>query len=165
MSKREKIILAITLAVVLYGLIDFLVLTPKNKDRKVQQLTTSTNEISTEFISNAMLRISNIERQTKHPHRKELISKIESPWEQDPFVQPLVHDTDRMTASASLLSKPLTYSGYIFAEKIALAVINGYEYSVGDVITGYSYKIIHIDSQKVILKNNQSRINIFFNEE
>ena len=165
MSKREKIILILTLVAALYGLVDFFVLTPRKKNREAEQVTSSTNETLVNFITDSMDKITRIELQTKQLNRQYLILKIESNWENDPFVQPLEQKPEQKKTSVFLDVPNVTYSGYVIAGKRALAIINGYEYGAGEIINGYDYRVINIIPQKVVLGNNRGRVDIFFNEE
>lgn len=164
MSKREKIISMLALAVVIYGLVHFLILS-KDNSLKIKKVAPVSNKITADFVMESLTKISKIETLARQPHWKALVSKIESPWEKDPFVPPLEPETLPDTSS---LSSPVTrfvYSGYMNVGKISFAVINGVEYKIGETIKEYEYKITKITPKKVVLQKDTEQAVIFLKEE
>jgi hypothetical protein len=154
MSKREKIILMLALAAMVYGLVNFFIFPKKDNSLKTQGLITEPDKITANFAMDSMSKISKIETLRKQAQLQNLISKIESPWGNDPFVLSLEPAT---LADVSSLTSPLSrfiYSGYMSVGKISFAVINGVEYKIGETINEYEYKVIKITPKKVVLQKD-----------
>ncbi len=165
MSKREKIILIMTLVAVVYGLVDFLILSKKDTIQNTGQLIADTNKNAGEFATSSMAKISKIELQIKQTKWQTLISKIESDWEHDPFMEGVKPETQPASSSPPLLDSPLTYSGYMNVGKISFAVINGIEYKTGETINVFGYKVIKITPKKVVLQKETDQVVVFLKEE
>jgi len=165
MNKREKIILTLTFAVAVYGLIDFLILSPKNKNTKKESFVADSQKITKNFVDHTMAKILKIELQIKQSDWQSLVSKIESDWEHDPFVQPLKPETQAEKPFSPSPVSHLQYSGYMSVGKLLFAVINGMEYKIGDIINEYGYQVTKITPQKVVLQKNSERTVIFLKEE
>ncbi|MCF8113651.1 MAG: general secretion pathway protein GspB [Desulfotignum sp.] len=167
MSRREKILLAVTLLVALYGVLSLMVFSSGNKGgNKPVPATGADQRASSREVSRLMAKIQDLEIEL--PRKKSLIQKIDSPWAADPFVTPGQEKTQPQAAQmadALSIETELTYSGYIFAGKRAMAMINGTEYSIGDTVLETGYRVVRITPVKVIVKKNQNTAEIFFNGE
>lgn len=164
MKKREKILLMLTLLAVVYGLVNFFILPEKKNTRQSRGSAADTNKITADFAMDSMADISTIKAQGGKNHWQALISKIESKWENDPFVLSL--DPDALDEASSLASFPrFIYSGYMNVGKISFAVINGKEYKIGETIDEYEYQVIKITPGKVVLQKDTDQAVIFLKEE
>ncbi len=159
MKKREKIIVILTLVVVLYGLIDFFVLSKKNKLNQTEQLIADTDQDTKKFAAQATSKISKLSMMKTHNDWQTLVSKIESNWERDPFVQALQSDTQMALPVADII-----YSGYIKAGSNSFAIINGIEYKSGELIQKYEYQVVKITTKKVILQKDLKQGIIYLKE-
>lgn len=165
MSNREKILVAVTLMVVLYGVLSLVVFSSGNKERaKPVTAPEEAQGASSREINLLMAKIQDLE--VEQPLKKSLIEKIESLWTADPFVIPGKEKTQSQAdADALSIETGLAYSGYIFAGKRAMAMINGTEYSIGDTVIETGYRVVRITPVKVIIENNQHTAEIFFTGE
>jgi hypothetical protein len=165
MSKREKILLAATLVVALYGgLTLFVFPSMKTKTPAPSQPGVSVTPLSG-AAEKRMNQVLNLE--VEQPVKTQMIARIESAWPKDPFVQPEQRtgaQTARPDAPPILLSG-MDYSGYLFAGGRVMAVINGNEYGKGDTLLDLGYQVVHITPEKVVVQQDQNRAEIFFNGE
>ncbi|MCG8615540.1 MAG: general secretion pathway protein GspB [Desulfobacterales bacterium] len=156
MSKREKIIIAVTLLVAVAGLLDILVFSRAEKNAKISgQQAGLTGE---EFAMQAMTRLSGIESSDKKTERRAWINAIESEWLRDPF--PNVEKT-KITSPQQNDIGNVVFSGYIQHKNKMFAIINGMEYAKGETIPTASLqnlKLVNILPDRVILSNGPRQI-------
>jgi len=163
MSRREKILLFLALAAVLYFGLTWFVFSP---DKPPAAPVTQKRSASDGIVDKMMAGIMQME--IEHPHKKAVIEKIETPWENDPFVQPEPR-TGQSTGEPGESEDPmaalpnLEYSGFISAGGRAMAIINGMEYFTGDMVMDTGYRITRITPGKVEIQKDRNTGDIFFN--
>jgi len=160
MSKREKFILLLTLAIVLYGLLDFLILSRGTGDPYLAEKSQTAKDFST----GAMAKISGIEIQDKKSNWQAWTSRIESDWDQDPFAR---YTRPKKEKKATRISSGagLVFSGYMRMGKEAFAIINGMEYKIGETIEPQGFLVKKITSTKVVLQRKSEHIVLYLKEE
>ncbi len=160
MSRREKIMLFMAMAAVLYGVLEWVVFS--SNEPPGAPVTAKTDD-SAGFTDKMMATIMQVE--IEHPHKKEIITKIDTPWENDPFVQPGPQSGSTPETSGKTVSylPDLVYSGFVFSGERAMAIIDGNEYFVGDTVVDTGYRIIRITPDKVVIQKDQNTGEIFFN--
>jgi hypothetical protein len=152
MKKREKIIVAVMVAALLYGCYHFLFSDSSGSNKNVfNNIQAPVNE----FVTDLIMRI----RQSDSTERDNLILKKSSGvWKKDPFLvlQKITNvEEENKKKEKIILSKNLAgafnYSGYIEMGKSRLGIINGREYLAGDnlaikgaVLQKVSPKEVHI---------------------
>lgn len=159
MSRREKIMLFLALAAMVYGLLQWVVFSPEKPPAAPVAGKTDVSEKTAEKL---MAKIMHME--IEHPHKKEIIAKIETPWERDPFVQPGPQSGSSAGRSGETVTflPDLRYSGFIFSGERAMAIIDGNEYFVGDTVVDTNYQVIRITPDKVVIQKDQNTGEIFF---
>ncbi len=160
MSRREKIMLFLALAAVVYGVLEWGVFSSKEPPAPPVTGKTGSSEGS---VDKMMAKFMQVE--IEHPHKKEVIAKIETPWQNDPFVQPGPQSGSSRGASEETVSfvPDLLYSGFIFSGERAMAIIDGNEYFVGDTVIDTGYQVVRITPDKVVIQKDQNTGEIFFN--
>jgi len=149
-----------TLGVVIYGLLDFLVLSREKGGPDLGEKS----RVAQDFSAGAMAQISRIEIQNKKSNYQAWTSRIESDWEQDPFIRydrPKAKKKARQTSSDS----ELVFSGYMLVGDKGFAVINGMEYKVGETILPQGYLVKKITTAKVMLQRESEHIVLYLKEE
>ncbi|MHB8090866.1 MAG: hypothetical protein ACYDH8_04570 [Syntrophales bacterium] len=158
LKKREKIVIGIAAAVILYGIVDFIIPAKKNHLRDSVQNTRGIEEI-----------VATLAAATTKGYEKETVRQIaairEEKWKGDPFLdedsykkwlrvkEPAVPEKEKQP-------RVFVYSGYIDAGQKRLAVINDVEYQEGDSLemNGFDkksgvYKLKSIFPENVVIKN------------
>jgi len=160
MSRREKIMLFMALAALLYGVMEWGVFSPDTPPGTPVAGKKVPSDNMTDRMAANIMKVEN-----EHPHKKEIIAKIETPWEKDPFVQPEPQSGSSALASAETESflPDLIYSGFISSGNRAMAIIDGNEYFVGDVVVDTGFRVIRITPDKVIIQKDENTGEIFFN--
>jgi hypothetical protein len=160
MSRREKIMLFMALAALFYGVLEWGVF---SSDKPPVSPVAENKASSAHTADKMMAKIAQVE--IEHPHKKEIVAKIETPWEKDPFVQsePKNESSEVTSPETEFFLPDLVYSGFIFSGDRAMAIIDGNEYFVGDTIVDTGYRVIRITSDKVVIQKDQNTGDIFFN--
>jgi hypothetical protein len=166
MSKREKILLAATLMAALYGGLSLFVL----PSMKTKSQTPSQPGVSMRSSSSAAEKLMNqvLNLEIEQPLKTQMIAKIQTAWQKDPFVQPeqvTKKQADLLDDPPVVLLSGMEYSGYIIAGGRTMAVINGTEYGKGDTLLGLGYQVVHITPEKVVVQQDQNMAEILFNRE
>ena len=152
MSKREKIVLFITLTTVLYDLCNLLFASPSESDfpdagKKLAELRRFTADVAEEMA-----------REAQTEADKFILARAGAAWSEKPFLK-----SGWSTASneAGKLNNPpeietpatgFTYSGYLATSDRKLAIINGIEYEVGDELAQPGYKVLSISPRRVLIE-------------
>jgi len=153
MSKREKIILLITVIALIYGLYTLLFGSSTKKSR-----ITSENQVAD---------IKKLVSDVKAGLDKGKFSKVEgyimdrakTPWPRDPFLQREAAETEKVVEEVKE-EVNFVYSGYVALGSTKLAIINGKEYRAGETLEEVGYMLRKILPERVLIKNKKSRKNI-----
>ncbi|MDD4073306.1 MAG: hypothetical protein PHY78_13200 [Desulfobacterales bacterium] len=152
MSKREKIILAITLLVGLYGFYSFIGTAavknkPKDAAKAVNDLTGFMTDIT-----------QTITGQTNTESDDYILKLASDEWQRMPFVEPDSTSASSATApgrtdSETAAAVTFVYSGYLALGKKQLAIIDGIEYEVGEQLAKTDYVVQQITPRQVMVKS------------
>ncbi|MEW5725068.1 MAG: hypothetical protein AB1896_18290 [Thermodesulfobacteriota bacterium] len=141
MSKREKIIIALMAAAMLYGGYELLF---------GSRPSATTPGPSTEEVAAFVAEMSGL-LAAKSPalaHAPYILSRASAEWQKDPFagreLVALYHTESKVREEESAEAVPvilggelgLAYTGFLQSGENALAIINGLEYEVGDRLDG-----------------------------
>lgn len=161
MSKREKIITAIMIIAILFGLSEFLF--RPHSDMNIMATKARLDELKNIITSSAMSLASD------KPSDSEayIIDIAAKEWKNNPFekisqqkvettaeITPLIADNKDKTNIPSF-----TLSGFLSMGEKKVAIINGLEYKTGDELESGGYIVKQIRSSEVILKSkNEEKI-------
>lgn len=162
MTRREQIIIGVALAAAVYGALDFLVLSAPDPAKYPALLARQKN--ASEFAARTMAKIQHIIVQDQKSNFSQWQSRIESGWENDPFiVNPGTGSGE--TVSKSQTAPALEFSGYMQVGKKLFAVISGTEYTTGETIEPFGFLVTKILPDKVVLKKQSKYHTIYLKEE
>jgi hypothetical protein len=154
LKKREKIILSITGAFILFAVYYFFFYGPSTPTVAVKGSSSADSaKMMTELATNLK------KDDTTEPDAY-VIARAESNWEADPFFKGvLVSAKDKPAGAAK--GPEIVYSGYVDLGVKRIAVINGNPYEIGDKleITG-AYYLKQIDSTRVVIVDREQSTNI-----
>ena len=148
MSKREKIIVGLMIAAILYGGYNFF-LAPSSKT--VIESPEKKGEVLNQFVTDvaAKLKKKDISEADKY-----VIARANDNWTNDPFLktelalQPEPTKDRKEEAAQEVIFR---YSGYMEMGAQRLAIINGMEYSVDDELEPGGYIVKSISAAQVVL--------------
>lgn len=150
MSRREKIIIGLTLCAVGYVAFSFL-FTPSSK-------TTPSHEVSENVIQEFVVEVA--QGLAKHDITETelmILKKIQAPWDTQPFINgpmPLAPSVIRKgKVSQSTEDTSFRFTGYVEFGAKRLAIINDTEYEIGEQIEKTAFTVEKINSTQVELKN------------
>lgn len=148
MSKREKIIIGLMIASILYGA--FEVFAPEGRDRQQTnpEQAVESAEKTAEKIS------SRTSRQEPGPGHIHVLRLAGGRWEKDPFYRlPASDRDDQSDESGQTSPEGLEYTGFLETGKSRLAIINGIEYSAGERLKPKNAVVQSISPEKVVIKS------------
>lgn len=154
MNKREKIIVALMAVVVLVALISFIPSPFSGKadvSSSSQAKLTEVRELATK-ISEEM----NKEDLTKT--EKLILERADTAWSKDPFIgKSLTAAVQPGQGQGQALDSNFSYTGFIDTGTKRLAVINGMEYEVGEMLQSGGYIVSIIDPRVVVLEGKEKQ--------
>jgi hypothetical protein len=136
MSNREKIIIGLMIAAVLYGGFE-LIFAKRGADR-----TPAALEDLSGFVAEMGALAAASEGAGSESY---VIEKAAADWKRDPFVPaPMVAEYEAKTSDTGVVGEALkviqggelglTYTGYLLSGENSLAIVNGLEYEVGETL-------------------------------
>jgi hypothetical protein len=154
LKKREIIILVITALFVLYAGYEYLIAGPASKKVKTSSSVESVN-INTS--------ISGITKDLGKDNIADLdayvIKRIETDWGKNPFWKKDLYkawaNREGVAKGSGVLAK-IIYSGYVDSGKNIMAVINGFEYRIGEQLEIEGYVLKQITPSKVLIFNKNT---------
>jgi len=162
MKKREKIILVLAISALLYGAVDYFILS-SGKNETINADTANQFSGFIEKINATLINLNIIEQ--KKANADYLISMIESEWKNDPFSKIEKSSKGNQESAIDIEMAGLIYSGFIKLGNKMLAVIDGMEYTTGEYIKDSGYKIIRITPESVFINNSlNKKIILYLNE-
>lgn len=154
MSKREKIILAVMVLVVIYGVYSLFFASAKKIAGGVPKK--NPQEIN-QFVMGVAARLSD-EASTKQAH---VLALAKSEWPRDPFLALKPPEETRTVvetvAPEKLPEETFTYSGYLQMGDRTLAIINGIEYETGDRLEKDGSIVKKIGPERVVIGPRSNR--------
>jgi hypothetical protein len=148
MTKRENIILAASAAALVVGVV-YLIMEwgpGTAQSHRAQDLKTSK-----EF---AGMTDEGLRKASPTTVQDRILELAAVDWAGDPFLgkRLVAAQRDSEPDKAAKLPALLAYTGFIIAGQMRLAVINGMEYQVGEVVLGSELVVQAIDPQNVVVK-------------
>jgi hypothetical protein len=153
LEKREIIILVIAALFILYAGYEYLIAAPANK-----KIITSTSAESVN-INNSITGITkDLGKDKITDFDAHVVKRMEADWGKNPFWKKDSYKawaTRDGAVSGSVLAK-IIYSGYIDSGKHKMAVINGFEYRIGEQLEIEGYVLKQITPSKVLIFNKNT---------
>lgn len=151
MTKREKVILAITGVVAVLGLGSLF--TGDSKPR--QNNTPAQAKMALDRVDTL---IKSAEAAMPTPHDLTMQAAVSAPWR---FGAVYDKSLDAKAKAVRPTSLP-RYTGYVELGSGRLAVVDGIEYQAGDTLEGGGYKVLSITPDKVFLESlaNGNRVEV-----
>jgi len=158
LNKRQIIILVVAALFVLYAAYEYLIAGPAAKKAKAvanpAQINTFVSDLQGDLIKDIVAGVDSY-----------IISMAEKDWQRNPFWERSSYK-EWAAREGGVGSGKIIYSGYVDSGKKKLAVINGFEYRIGEQLEMEGYVLKGITPLKVILfnKNTGSEIEITIQE-
>ena len=155
MGIREKILILLMAGVIGYGVFDFTM----TKIRK-SSMNNRVSEVRAEVEQLESTTKGQVDAAALAPREVELLGRLLIPWTKDLFVETLyapakVDEPEVPTNAAGELVMPepkYRYTGYLNIDGKMIAMINGSDFQVGDLLNDKLYRVETIDAESVALK-------------
>lgn len=151
LNKRQIIILVIAVLYVLYAAYEYLIAGPAATKAKTvanpAQIDTFVSDLQSDLIKDIVAGVDAY-----------ISGMAETNWQRNPFWERNSYKewAAREGGAGSGTSAKIIYSGYVDSGKKKLAVINGFEYRVGEQLEMEGYVLKGITPLKVIILNKNS---------
>ncbi|MFP3998615.1 MAG: hypothetical protein ACLFUN_02125 [Desulfobacterales bacterium] len=148
MGRREKILVALMIAAVLYGAFELFLPARQtdqnqNKDTDIESARQIAEKISAEM-----------EQAKLNPEQTHVLQLAAQNWGRDPFYRlPEQTMPEKPESSESKGAEGLRYTGYLKVGDIKMAIINGAEYRTGERIDNGGRVVREIYAKKVVLQS------------
>jgi hypothetical protein len=150
LKKREIIILAVAAVFILYAGYEYLI-GPTSKKVKTGA---SANSVKVDNFLNDIIKDLSKDKITDSDAY--MISRMEADWKKNPFWKKDLYkawvNREGRTQGSGALAK-IIYSGYVDSGKNKMAVINGFEYRIGDELEIEGYVLKQITPSKIVIVN------------
>lgn len=145
-----------------YGLADHFVLSRGSDD--TEALAQKAEQELETYASTASARLA-VAKIKDRGHMEYLISRAEADWTRDPFRAESAKAVEDTETDSDAKAPELVYSGFIRAGNRFLAVVNGMEYRVGEMLNELGYKVEKITPSQVVLRTEANKEIILYLEE
>jgi len=162
MNKREVIIIGLAGLLAVYGLLNYFVLDQKKgstDEEKIQAAIKAADAIGKTAQTTMAALKKNGGRDLAY-----LKTKAEDIWSRDPFIY-YGENSEKLDGASDKLPD-MVYSGFIQLGENILGIINGMEYSIGDLVIDLGYKVLEITPTKVTLLTQSNRqVTLYLQED
>jgi len=153
MVTRQRVILLLMVAVILYGVYNFFFSRPettvvKSSMKRLEELKT--------FVVDAA---TNLSREYVSAADRYIIQQAEKAWPRNPFLQTgelLKSKPVEARAGVSIETVQLAYTGFLQISDRFLAIVNGMEYEVGEQLAEVGYFVENITPAAVVIRSESS---------
>lgn len=158
LEKRESIIVGVMAIAILYGAISLLFTKPQ---KKTSYPAAASSEV--QALASAVTTI--MSKGSRSSREAYVITRAELEWQHDPFAAPnvfreLLRRAEAPKAGAASPKVAFNYTGYLEYGGKQVAIINGVEYAVGEVLEKPGYVLRSITPIKVIIEDIAGRSTI-----
>jgi hypothetical protein len=151
MTNRERIILAVTAMAMIVGTVYFII------DRGSKVTTGAARSDLKALQDFASLTDEKMNKAAPTETQAYILGQASVEWESDPFLENKLTVAKPEAAKAGEIPTSLAYTGFVIAGQAKLAVINGMEYQVGEVVLGSGLVVQAIDPQSVTVQRLEGR--------
>ncbi len=146
MAKREKIILGLMAAAIVFGLFSLLFSSPQKavtvgSDNRLKEL----NEMTGKFRDD-------LQKEALSPAQAYVLENASVEWNADPFVGKTLVPAAEPAKDQPAPEVGFSYTGFMNSPTRRLAVINGMEYVIGEELQAGGYIVRIIEQDKVVLE-------------
>ena len=155
-SKREKIILGLTVLAVIYAGIVFFSSGPEDITSRSGGDGSSAEDLVTEVVESLALH-------SRTETERFILEKAQIRWPSDPFITSIASSPgDREPGERTNMDtdEVFNYTGYVEIGSKRLAIINGEEYETGDKVIESPFTVRGITPEQVLLENAGNPIRV-----
>jgi len=147
MAKREVVIVAVMALVVFYGLYDFFYAASADRSKSVKTI-----EVKVDELNKLAADVEEVLAATSDAKDAYIVTRAETDWLVDPFY------LARAIAEQEI---KFFFTGYIEMGKRKIAIINGFDYEVGDyLLERPGFQVRSIRQNEVVITDRRGITNI-----
>lgn len=152
MNKREKIILAVTLLLLVYLVYELLSGNLMNDYKKASSTKQTISKTTHKKEANSYEKLLD-DLQKNYNTELQLIKNGDLTVKNDIFIDATLLTTKNDLTNTSEKRPDLTYSSYIYSAEKKVAVVNNFEYIEGETIISTQFMLSKIEEQYIIIKS------------
>lgn len=159
MTRRERIILIAMGLAIAYGAYSFLFSSPSPNYAPVE----SAGAVA-DMVSQTQALVEEVRKSNLSTTEKYVFDRSQAAWTTDPFLGAELAPVREQGQAVAKDQMQIVYTGFVEVGTKKLAVINGLEYEVGDVLEHTPYQLQEISPVEVLLEHGakKSRITVPF---
>ena len=145
MSKREKILIALMLLAAIYGIYAWFLSSP-------QPAATLNDDNEQKVLKAFIIKVAQKTATGLSSNQAYVLQKAETKWKRDPLIQiePKTSEQEEDSQQSVITSK-IMYTGFLRMGDKRLAIINGMEYEVGEILEPGGFAIRSISPSRVVI--------------
>ena len=146
MTNREKIIVGLMVVAVVYGVYTVFFSKPR-------EVSISNGAKELEALNSFVAKVAEKSKTSLSKEQTYVLEKAQSEWKRDPFVQvqPKLTREEIAEKQPLVLNSKVVYTGFLEMGNKRLAIINGMEYEVGDLLEPAGLVVRKIDPTHVVV--------------
>jgi len=145
MSKREKILIGLSLVAVVYGIYIWFLSSP-------QQAATAFGDNDHKALEAFILKVAEKTSNRLSKSQAYVLRKAETQWKRDPLIQIEPKAPEEVEdRQEPVLTSEAIYTGFLRMGDKRLAIINGMEYETGDILEPDGFIIRNITPSRVVI--------------
>ena len=145
MSKREKILVGLSLVAVVYGIYVWFLSSP-------QKTATAFSDNDQKALKAFILKVAEKTSNKLSKSQAYVLRKAETQWIRDPLIQIEPKSSEEVEdRQEPVLTSEAIYSGFLRMGDKRLAIINGMEYETGDILEPDGFIIRSISPSRVVI--------------
>ena len=144
MTTREKIIVGLMVLAVVYGVYTVFFSAPRETDA-----FKSGGDKELESLNSFITKVADKTKNSLSKEQAYILQKAQTKWKQDPLlqIQPKMSREEEEARQPLVLDNKIAYTGFLQMGDKRIAILNGLEYEVGDILEpgGLILRNIHPD--------------------
>jgi hypothetical protein len=145
MSKREKILVGLMSLAIIYGIFVWFLSSP-------QQAATLNGDNEQKALNAFVIKVAEKTTSGLSNSQAYVLKKAAAKWQRDPLVQIEPRPTvEKEETSQPVLATKMTYTGFLRMGDKRLAIINGMEYEIGDILEPDGFIVRSISPRRIVI--------------
>jgi hypothetical protein len=161
MTNREKIIVGLAVLSVIYGVYILFLASPSQPSFEGKSAVTTKG---LEAINAFITKVAEAAKEGLSEQDSYILEKAQTQWKKDPFIKIEKENqviVKKAETEPSIPDATVSYTGYLEMGNARIAIIDGREYVVGELLERGGFKVRNISASRVVLVTTDGSGNMF----